>query len=346
MAAIRVFYFPYTPDGLGPADRRRFGRWCSVRKHQIVGINDRNIQLAVLTPKGLYLAPYFAKRKIPIILDIVDAQNLLSHWGRDLARGLSNKRSGNILPIFPIKFSSIIRNNLKFVHTVVVANPEQQYLYNNFARTTYILDSHSEIPMLDVNLNRPRGALFWEGLPYTWKEVFPLFAEIQKSFEGDNFILNIVTSEKYKSLTKPRGFHSSRTQIATYEKKYGFKTNFYPWNLQNLLEAAQVSEFGLLPVGNQKEMFLKAENRLLIMWRLGLPTLFSNTPAYSRVSSLSGVTSGKCESAQDWLDCISEWRKNPTLAIRQVELGQLYIKQMHSEENFLQKWDNLVNETQ
>ena len=78
------------------------------------------------------------------------------------------------------------------------------------------------------------------------------------------------------------------------------------------------------------------------MWKLGLPTLFSNTPAYSRVASLSGAVSGKCENMQDWSNRIIEWRKDPSLAVRQVELGQQYINEMHSEKIFLDKWDSLV----
>jgi hypothetical protein len=83
---------------------------------------------------------------------------------------------------------------------------------------------------------------------------------------------------------------------------------------------------------------LKPENRLLIMWRLGLPCLTSPSPAYARVAQEAGVTS-ICESTDAWLENFNRLLNDPTFAQTEIVSGQNYLRDNHNRASLLNKWD-------
>ena len=89
---------------------------------------------------------------------------------------------------------------------------------------------------------------------------------------------------------------------------------------------------------------LKPENRLLIMWRLGLPCLVSPTLAYSRVMNSIGENL-ICNSTVEWLNKITLLRDSDGQRYEIVEKGQQYLRDFHSSEILLNKWDSLIEAT-
>jgi hypothetical protein len=313
-----------------------------MREHQRLEFEDPKIELAVLTPKGIWKARNLKSKGIPVILDVVDANNLLDSFGFDVIRGLSLYSKNANGTLLPRRMSKILREGLKYIDLVVVANREQECLYSDQVPTTPILDSHEEIPFVQTELREP-GQLLWEGLPYTWDEVFPIFSRICGAVPQNSApSLNLITSEKYRSLKSFSTYKDSKEFIERKKREYGNAMTFLPWSITNLVESARLSECGLLPLSRNKNSWLKAENRLLIMWKLGLPVLFSNTPAYTRVAQISGATNGSCENSDDWAEKFSLWRSRPDLAQKEVDLGRAYITKYHSDELFLSKWDSII----
>jgi hypothetical protein len=85
---------------------------------------------------------------------------------------------------------------------------------------------------------------------------------------------------------------------------------------------------------------LKPENRLLLMWRLGVPCLTSPSPAYQRVADAAGVDI-LCESSEIWLSKLEELIHNPNHALQEVLRGQNYLSKMHTRQILLNKWDQV-----
>jgi hypothetical protein len=98
----------------------------------------------------------------------------------------------------------------------------------------------------------------------------------------------------------------------------------------------------VLPVDLSKRVqLLKPENRLLIMFRLGLPCLTSNLASYKRVESSMKIKV-TCDSDEDWLTSIRKFRENPDLMEEQVKNGQRYLLENHTEEILFSKWDQAI----
>jgi glycosyltransferase involved in cell wall biosynthesis len=86
---------------------------------------------------------------------------------------------------------------------------------------------------------------------------------------------------------------------------------------------------------------LKPENRLLIMWRLGLPCLTSASPAYIRVANDAGVNV-VCENLNDWASNLNQILNDPKYALSESIKGQNYLREHHNRKILLRKWDNAI----
>ena len=100
-----------------------------------------------------------------------------------------------------------------------------------------------------------------------------------------------------------------------------------------------LSNLAIIPIDTSVPIQrLKPENRLLIMWRLGLPCLTSDSPAYVRVSNeVETITA--CRNLDDWYQNALRLLSDPDLARIQVTRGQEYLRQTHSKDSLLKKWD-------
>ena len=86
---------------------------------------------------------------------------------------------------------------------------------------------------------------------------------------------------------------------------------------------------------------LKPENRLLIMWRLGIPCLTSPSPSYMRVARKAGV-SAICLTHDDWLERFQTLLNDRVFAREEVLRGQAYLHEYHHQEGLLVKWDQAI----
>jgi hypothetical protein len=122
----------------------------------------------------------------------------------------------------------------------------------------------------------------------------------------------------------------------------GCDFSFVKWSLDNVIRFAMDSLVGLVPI-NVESPFqrLKPENRMLIMWRLGLPCLVSLTPSHSRVSLETQLQNTFTDSNSLYsklihlLDDFDAQQDN-------IERGQAYLAKHHNLEVFLSSWDKVL----
>ena len=120
------------------------------------------------------------------------------------------------------------------------------------------------------------------------------------------------------------------------------RARIVPWTSENLVSSAQKSAIAMIPIDLAIPMQkLKPENRLLIMWRLGLPCLTSPSPAYTRVSREAGVRAA-CDSPEVWLESFNNLLNDPIFANEEILRGQNYLREHHNRTDLLNKWDRAV----
>ena len=288
---------------------------------------------------------FFVNRKIkaPIIFDLVDGylarESLAKDWFRGTSKVVTRQLSG-----LPRPFTQFVQDMCITASAVICSSPEQSELISKHSKNVHvILDSHDEIPWLEFQGNgdkfKTNRNLLWEGLPVTLGGIKnlsqPLIHENREYGTGIKF----VTDQEYYRLLGQYFPASTGKLLSNLLGPMSRDTELISWNVENLVSSAKLSRAAIIPVMlSNKLQYFKPENRLLIMWKLALPTIVSATPSYTRVSNISGSDIVSKDN--------SEWAEKLTLLHNQdyaedlVRRGQDYLKTNHTKEILLLKWDN------
>jgi hypothetical protein len=346
MKKLRIGYWPLSPNLSSAGDRRRLIFWAQARGHTIVTDLTQSVDLIVASENIDFNSRFFDKTRVPIIFDLVDAYlSPLSPFD-DLARGIAKKISGQIGGgVKP--FSHHVKDFCLRANAVICSSVEQEAAVNPYNLNTHaILDSHDEIPFNDMRgskaLSRSVTGILWEGQPATLRGIRQISSVLAELAKENELRFNFVTDEKYfQYLGK---FVQRRTQDLVERELHQAKdrVRIIPWSVDRLVFSASESTVAMIPINlNVPMQRLKPENRLLIMWRLGLPCLTSPSPAYRRVADKAGV-SAICVDPNAWLENFNKLFKDSRFALDEVIRGQDYLMENHNRTSLLKKWDIAV----
>ena len=124
---------------------------------------------------------------------------------------------------------------------------------------------------------------------------------------------------------------------------WGVDIRLYQWSTDTLTEVANECDLAIVPVDLTNPMAVgKAENRMVIFWRLGLPVVASATPANARASSLAGLEDRVlCSTAEDWRLTLERLHVGPEERLEIASAGQAVALSSYSEETLAQRWDRV-----
>jgi hypothetical protein len=341
---LRIGYVPNSPDMGHPADRRRLVYWAKKRGHEVTLDLDQRHDVLVLSGRADLTTWAEKKNRAPLILDLVDGYLGKEHPWRDWVRGTGKVITGHNSG-FPRPYRKIVGDACKLAQAVICETVEQRETILPYCANTHsILDFHEEFPMLTFNRNlqsKNFPALMWEGLPFTAKGLLQLEDAIMQISSSKPISLEMVTDLEYPLFLGKYFYQTTEKILEGIPKKLGNQFKLTKWSLDSVVEAAGRSHLAVLPLDPLGTLNpLKAENRLLMMWRIGLPTLTSPSLAYLRVMRDTGID-GICRTPHDWTRKISELMDSAELREESVQKGQQYIRDTHSEEMVLQAWDEL-----
>jgi hypothetical protein len=341
MKRLRIGYVPYSSDLSHPGDRRRIVFWAKNRGHKIVTDLDQKIDVLLLSERADLGRISKTYAGVPVIFDLIDGylsrQSLINDWSRGVSKVISGQLSGGLRP-----FSSFVKNLSAASNAVICSSQEQQEMISEYSDNVHIiLDSHDEFPMRPFKHSigtKPR-TLLWEGMPATiggLKALNTTFRELQVSV---GFTLELVTDLNYFLLLGKYIKKDTDLLIRKNLKRNYPNANLTSWSVPNLLSVADKADAALIPINLDNSLqSLKPENRLLIMWRLGIPCLTSSSRSYSRVSRLAD-TDSSCENTTEWLLGLERVLSDDLYAAEMVRKGQHYLNTFHNSEVLLAKWD-------
>ena len=350
---MEIFYSPYSTKGEGIADRRRLLFWASERKHQVIIIDNdskipNNAQIIITSSSDLVHWANF-KRVNPnsrIYLDIVDGIHGEISSLKDFLRGISLVFSGRVSG-FPTSMQKILSCTVPFFDGIVCSSPEQSKLWRKYysGNVAEILDFHEEIPELSGEIIRKSdsgASLFWEGLPYTLSH-FSILRDFFYHLQPLDPMLNVYTSFNSKRYLGRFGNIEPRKILRDSIGSKGIRFEIHQWSIESLATGASKAAVGVIPMQSDKGYdALKAENRLLIMWRLGLPTLTSPLDSYLRVEQSLGLPL-VCKTTEDWLNGYHKLITDYDYRQLYINRTRNYLKNYHSRNELLLKWDSVFN---
>ena len=337
-----IGYEGYSPGNSGIADRRRILYWAAARGHTIIDSRDPRAEVIVITSSSNL--GYWAKAKIstPIILDVVDGLIGEQSLVRNALRGYGYWGTRRSTSILPNTYRQLILSVARKCKIVVCSSPEQVTEWAKYKiNAVDILDIHEEIPLLSKSPT-PSTAnskeIFWEGLPATLNSMSLLYEYFEENKNSD-FTLNVLTNlNSYKYMNK----YIKIDLIQMLKKQLNYKNlnlNLVPWSSTALRTYSQKSTLGVIPIlGFKGYNHLKAENRLLIMWRLGLPVLTSPLASYRRVMIDAGID-GICENKEEWRTKLGGLFESAGMREEFIGKSRLYLIKRHNLDDILKKWD-------
>ena len=346
MKKLKIGYWPLSSNLKSAGDRRRVVFWAQARGHELITDLSQRVDVVIASEKSDFNSPVFSRPKVPIIFDLVDAYlaplNPLDDLARGIAKRLLGEISGEVKP-----FSHHIQNFCLLADGVICSSIEQEDGIRKYNSNTHvILDSHEEIPFIDVTFSefqsRNEIRVLWEGQPATIRGVRNVSSSLQKLSENNSLYFDFVTDENYFQFLGKYVKRSTLSLLAKDLAEISSIISITPWTLSNLIEVAKLSSLAMIPVDLSVPIqYLKPENRLLIMWRLGLPCLTSSTPAYLRVSSKAGV-SATCKDSETWFTSFIRLINDPKFAYNETLKGQNYLREFHTKNILLGKWDMAI----
>jgi hypothetical protein len=342
---LKICYFPYSSNLQHPSDRRRFQYWAKHREINVIYDVKSNYDVlyaTLNTPLGVIEKAKQSNRKV--YFEIVDGYHDKDFFPRDLLRQatrLSDSFDGNFLKIF----SKVTQKKCNIADKVICPSLEfakDLITFNSSVHT--ILDFHEEFPVRKFPSSRNNQMkLIWEGQPYTLSGVKTIQKQLSCVREKFQEMKLTLITDLSKPLLRGKYLHiPNHLGIVKLKKVFEKNIRLVPWSINNLLEESQTASLAILPLKMNKYLVKhKPENRLLIMWRLGIPCAVSSIPSYSRVLNSAGIENALCVLPEDWISNIERLLIDPECAREQVMRGQQYISDFHNVNAVLKKWDML-----
>lgn len=351
---VRVGYVPYSTDLQHPGDRRRLASWATDKAIELKIENPLESDLLILSNAANF--GYWLKRaRQPVILDLVDGYlgehpSFIKDFTRNVVRSIS--RSSDLRWI---TYTNHLRSACRKSTAVIVASPEQKDVILKFNRNVHIiLDDLSELdsPALDlpdeipsVEPDWPTQWIFWEGFGFTLMHFQSVARDIDCFLKEAGWGMYLVTNIEFPKWGGYIGKEKTRSLIDKWFPLSASNIEIVPWTLKNLTEYAHRSTIGIIPIDLEDRFAaLKPENKLLSMWQLGLPCLFSPIHSYKRVAIAS-----KQESAivapSHWLSALRRIASSHADQAKMTEAGRDYVKLNHSHEILVAKWEEAISES-
>jgi hypothetical protein len=341
-----VTYDSYSKDLTHIGDRRRIGLWIK-RFDTWTKSKEFDCQgIHIATPLSNFEKLKKGRGTTRLILDMVDGY-LVEEAGvfKDYMRNLN--RVG-ILAFFkdPKRYSDSLVEFCKACDLITVGSEEQAVIARQFNPNVFpIWDCHDEFGPPANSIFKAKTSnfnIFWEGLSVTLKHFQECLADLKSFMLQTNSTLNIVTNSEHYRFSNRYLKVDTEKYIGRIFKGLEEQVYFHPWSITKVREVSAQCDFGLIPLlAEDRFARLKPENKLMIYWRLGLPTLFSNSPAYLRVSGELGlsdfaVSEGMWEEKLYWLS------ENLTVEGRRISSATKMLREKHNEQAILFKWEEAL----
>lgn len=343
MAILRIGYSSQVADMSHPADRRRLVYWAKQRGHVIIQNLTSPVDVIVLSGRSNFAKVSEYREKAPVVIDLIDGYLKNDNPLVDLARGLGKIGTGQ-LSGKPRKYSAALSQAISQANATICASEEQRKPIKELTSNSHvILDFHEEFPFLPFSerVSR-RNQLLWEGQAFTANGLKSLESVLLRISQKTPIALSVVTDLEAPRILGQFGRRNTLDRIGNLPLVLGQDFKLTSWSIPNVVCEAQNSLISIIPLDPKNVLNpLKPENRLLIMWRLGLPCLVTPTLAYERVMREADILS-VCETEVDWQNKLEELISMPSIRREIVEKGQTYIRKKHNAVDTLARWDEAI----
>jgi len=338
---LKIGYVPYLRDLSQPGDRRRFP-YFAARNHILFEIADirKNYDIILLTGSGNLSQWLIYKKKHPqvrFIFEMVDSLIFSSDTFSNLFKGIGRFILRKETSLY-FQHKDLIKRWLKIADIVLCSSTELKNIVEQWNKNVVVsLDYlQSEYQCLKSNYCiEGKMKLIWEGQG----AVLPHFLHFKDVLRDISSFceLHIITSPKY-----PRFGKLMKINVEKILTQLPIKTIFHEWDINNNGKIFSECDCGIIVLNKNNPFgWHKPSNKLISFWFSGIPTIVSNTPAYTELMNSAGEVL-YCASQKEWVARIQQLKEmkaeeREALAKRNLE----FVRTNYSDEALDKIWLNI-----
>jgi glycosyltransferase involved in cell wall biosynthesis len=338
----RIGYVPYSSTLERPGDRRRFVQYARRRNLDFeIADPDKQYDLVVLSE----CADISVWGRYPhgkIVYDLIDSYLAIPRSDlKGLLRGTAKFLSRQSR-YFQFDHWKALAAMCRRADAVICSTEEQSKDIARYNTNVHIvLDIHSSVThrvKTDFSAHQP-FRLVWEGLPQTMGSLNQIKPTLDILRKRHPLALHLVTDpEHYRYLGR-------YGKANTLDVARGIlpDVQLHEWKASDCADIICSCDLAVIPIPLDDPFAAgKPENKLLLLWRLGMPVVTSATPAYTRAMALAGLNLA-CIGQDQWIEAIERLICEEGERREAGTKGRAYAEEEVSEERLLARWDQVFS---
>jgi glycosyltransferase involved in cell wall biosynthesis len=337
---VRVGYAPYATDLSAPGDRRRFVSYAKAR----------GVDFEIARPGEIYdlvvvsgLADFTYWSRYPhgkIIFDLIDSYLTEGRNLKSRLRGTVKFLSG-LHRRLELSYRETLRAMCRRADAVICAVEEQRLEVRRYSENVHlILDVHSTVlrkRKTDYGASSP-FKIGWEGLTGNLAQLETIRNTLNALGKLRPIELHIVTDP-----TMPRYFHKvGRIDTQSVVDRYFENATVHAWSEETCASVLTRCDLAVIPIDLHDSFAAgKPENKLVLLWKLGLPVITSATPAYRRAMAAAGLNHVCC-SAEEWRAALLAMMQSEDLRRENGLRGHEHAMREYSDSSIYARWDDVL----
>lgn len=336
----RVGYVPYSESFSHPGDCRRFAGYAAFRGLPLeVAQLDEKYDLVVLSERA-DISMWCDYLHGKIVYDFIDSYLTIPYGDikgclRGTAKFLSRQHAR-----LQFNYWETIRNMCRRSDAVVCATEMQLSQILPYCGNTHVvLDMHDSV-VNEVKRDYKAGSLFklvWEGQPGNIPQLKMIREVLRDLDEKYEIELHLVTDLiGYRFLSNV--WEMSSTKAA---QKIFDRVIVHEWNKETCAKIISQCDLAVIPI-DLLDPFVtgKPENKLLLLWRMGMPVVTSATPAYVRAMGEAGLSLA-CKDGAEWRNVIEKLMLNEDARRVAGRKGMEFVSRTHGKKQLVERWDGV-----
>ena len=342
LSSLHIGYVPITSTLGAPGDRRRFVHYAQRRNLRFeIADPAKEYDLVILSQRA-DLSVWRRYPKGKLVYDLIDSYLAIPRTDiKGCLRGVAKfvMRQSRYPQLDHWK---AIEAMCRRADAVICSTGEQQQDVSKFCDNVHvILDAHSAVTRTvkrDYAASRP-FRLVWEGLPQTLGSLQLIRAVVAKLSLKHEIEVHLVTDLEYYRFLGRYGKTSTLKAV----RQIFSDGQLHEWKEDDVADIICSCDLAVIPLALTDRFAAgKPENKLLLFWRMGMPTLTSATPAYERAMAKAGLPM-ICHDDSEWLSKLEKYITDETARRTAGVAGRALAEADYGEEIILQKWDKLLN---
>jgi hypothetical protein len=345
LRGLRIGYAPCSSTLQAPGDRRRFCYYARKRNLSFERADPSEAYDVVVVSAAADISIWrrYQRGNAKIVYDLTDSYLAIPKLNpKGLLRGLAKyatRQNRHLL----LSYAGGIREMCGRADAVICTTAEQRLdIIPSCDNVHIILDFQGSVAR-STKTNYETGDVFnlvWEGLAGnvgTLHEVMGVLCELQ---EKRPIAIHAITNLSYGKYLNGRFAQRSTVDLA---RKMPIPLYLYAWNEQTCSTIACACDLAIIPIPLHDSLYAgKPENKLHLFWRMGMPTIVSATPAYSRAMKESGLSMA-CKTPQDWRGALDKYFASEEARRDAGQQGKEFVDRYYSEQAMLVRWDDVFS---